>query len=252
MTMTLMGQLQKSLLPGRILAVQVGYTRTAVLAETQEGIRCGLAATLSNPEFHHSDRPSVRQAGHLLEMDPAELAALSESDSFTEVAIGLATINALLPRDPGWWVDMRAEDYLIQHGAGKNVALIGHFPFIERLKPSLNQLWVLELNPREGDLPAQMAPEILPQADFLAVTATTLINGTFDGLVSLCRPDAAVMMIGPSTPLSPILYDYGIHILSGTIVEDPQRTITGVSQGISMHQLRRTGCIRLVTMKKSG
>jgi uncharacterized protein (DUF4213/DUF364 family) len=145
---------------------------------------------------------------------------------------------------------MKAEDYLMQHGAGKNVALIGHFPFIERLKPALNQLWVLELNPREGDLPAQMAAEILPQADFLAVTATTLINGTFDGLVSLCRPETVVMMIGPSTPLSPILYDYGIHLLSGTIVEDPRLTVTGVSQGISMHQLRKTGRIRMVTMKK--
>jgi len=27
-------------------------------------------------------------------------------------------------------------------------------------------------------------------------------------------------------------------------------TITGISQGISMHQLRKTGCIRMVTMKK--
>jgi uncharacterized protein (DUF4213/DUF364 family) len=248
--MTLAGRLQQVILPGRILAVQVGFSRTAVLAETEDGIRCGLAATLSNPEFIHAVQPAVRQAGHLHEMDYRELAALSESPSFTEVSIGLATINALLPRTPDQWVDLKAEDFLIQNGPGKNVALIGHFPFIQHLEPFVDHLWVLELNPRDGDLPAQAAPDILPQADFVAITATTLINKTFDGLISLCRPDATVVMIGPSTPLSPVLYDFGIHILSGTIVEDPQSTMVGNGQGISLHQLRQAGRVRFVTMKK--
>jgi uncharacterized protein len=248
--MTLAERLQQAILPGRILAVQVGYSRTAVLAETEDGIRCGLAATLSNPDFMHRDKPAVRQAGHLHEMDYRELAALSESQSFTEVAIGLATINALLPRYPEQWVELKAEDYLIQHGAGKNVAVIGHFPFIQHLQPYLNHLWVLELNPRDGDLPASMAPEIIPQADFVAITATTLINKTFDGLIALCRPDATVIMLGPSTPLSPVLYDFGVHLLSGTIVEDHQATLLGIGQGISLHQLKQAGCVRYVTMNK--
>lgn len=250
--MTLAGQLQKAILPGRILDIRVGYSRTAVLAETDEGMRCGLAATLSNPEMMHHVRPAVLKAGHLLEMDYRELAALSESPSFTEVAIGMAAINALLPQTPEKWAELKAEDYLIQNGAGKNVALIGHFPFLERLRANVKQLWVLELHPREGDLPAQAAPEIIPQADFVAVTATTLINQTFDGLIALCRPDAVVVLIGPSTPLSPVLYKYGVHILSGTVVTDLQAAMLGISQGISMHQLRQAGCVRFVTMQKEG
>jgi uncharacterized protein (DUF4213/DUF364 family) len=250
--MTLTSRLQQAILPGRILAVQVGYSRIAVLAETEDGVRCGLAATLSNKDFDHYNQPAVRQAGHLHELDYRELAALSESPSFTEVAIGIATINALLPRTPERWVELKAEDYLIQNSAGKNVALIGHFPFIQRLEPAVNHLWVLELNPRDGDLPAQAAPDIIPQADFVAITATTLINRTFDGIIALCRPDAVVVMIGPSTPLSPVLYDFGIDILSGTIVDDPQSTLLGISQGISLHQLRQAGYVRLVTMYKKG
>jgi uncharacterized protein (DUF4213/DUF364 family) len=54
--------------------------------------------------------------------------------------------------------------------------MIGHFPFINRLKPIVKNLWVLELNPREEDLPAQVAPEIVPRADFIAITGTTLIK----------------------------------------------------------------------------
>ena len=71
-----------TLLPGKILAVQVGLSRTAVMAETEDGIRCGLAATLTNPNFDHRARPSVINAGHLHEMDPLNLAALVDSDSF--------------------------------------------------------------------------------------------------------------------------------------------------------------------------
>ncbi len=248
--MNITRSLREAIVPGRILAVQVGLSRTAVLAETEDGIRCGLAATLVNPEWEHPHQPAVHHAGHLHEMDYTELAALVESTSYTETSIGLATINALLPRNPGLWTDLNAEDFLIQNCAGKNVAIIGHFPFINRLRPRVKNLWILELNPREGDLPAQAAPEIVPQADFVAITGTTLINKTFDGLISLCRPTATVVMLGPSTPLSPILYDFGIGIVSGTIANDPQATLLGVGQGISLQQLRQTGCVRLVTMER--
>lgn len=250
--MTLASRLQQAILPGRILSVQVGYSKTAVLAETEDGIRCGLAATLSNPELMHHSQPAVRQAGHLHEMDYTELAALIESSSFTEMSIGLATINALLPRTPERWEALKAVDYLIQNHAGKNVAMIGHFPFIPSLEPHVNHLWVLELNPREGDLPAQAAPDILPQADVVAMTATTLINKTFDDMMALCRPDVTIIMIGASTPLSPVLYEFGVQILCGAIVTDPQATVFGISQGISTHQLRQAGYVRQVTMRKEG
>jgi len=242
--------LVQTLLPGKILAVQVGFSRTAVLAETDEGIRCGVAATSLNSEFEHRCQPAVHNAGHLHEIHYTELAGLVESPSFTEVSIGLATINALLPRDPGQWVDLNAEDYLAQYGRDKNVAIVGHFPFVKRLKSWVNNLWVLELRPRDDDLPAQAAPEVIPLADLVAITATTLINRTFQDLVDLCRPDAQVLLVGPSTPLSPVLYEHGIDILSGAIVTDPEAAITGIGQGISLHQLRRAGNVRLVTMAK--
>lgn len=241
-----------TLLPGKILAVQVGLSRTAVLAETDSGVVCGLAATLSNPELDHRRRPSVLNAGHLHEMDFRELAELVDSDSHTEVSVGLAAINALLPRSPDTWMDLNAEKYLLENSAGKNVAMIGHFPVADELRARAGNLWVLELNPREGDLPANMAAEMLPRADIIALTGTTLINKTFDGLISLRRPDAAVIMLGPSTPLSPVLFDAGVDILSGTVVVDPHAALLGVGQGIALHQLCREGWVRLVTVKKEG
>lgn len=248
--MTIYDRLIQSILPGKIIAVQVGLSRTAVIAETDNGIRCGLAATLSNSDLDHRMETPVRNAGQLNQMQPVELAGLIESHSFTEVAIGLATINTLLPQNPEQWVDLNAEDYLVNYGANKNVAVVGHFPFVNRLRTITQNLWVLELKPREGDLPAQAAPEIIPQADLVAITATTLINKTFQGLIELCRSDARVILVGPSTPLSPVMFDYGIDILSGTIVTDPQAALIGIGQGICFHQLRQRNIVRLVTMQK--
>jgi len=248
--MNLNEELLQTILPGKILAVQVGLSRTAVLAETEDGIRCGLAATVSTPKLDHHRQPAVSKAGHLHEMSSQELAGLIDSPSFTEAAIGYAAVNALLPRDWSQWTELKAEDHLFEHGAGKNVAIVGHFPFVDQLRPLVKNLWVLELEPKDGDLPADAAPEIIPQAEIVAITAMTLINKTFDDLIKLRKPNAEVTLLGPSTPLSPVLYRHGVDVISGTIVTDPQAVITGIGQGISFRQLRQGGFVRLVTMKK--
>jgi uncharacterized protein len=242
----------KTLIPGKILSVQVGFSRTAILADTDDGIRCGLAATLSNKEFKQHRQPAVCNAGRLHEMHYTDLANLINSQSYTETAIGLATINALLPRNPDQWLDLNAEELLLHASVNKNVAVIGHFPFVERLRPIAKNCWVLELNPQDGDLPACHAPQIIPKADVVAITATTLINKTFQGLMSLCKADATVVLIGPSTPLSPVLFDFGIDVISGTIVVDPKAALMGIGQGITIHQLHQAGIVRLVTLMKDG
>jgi hypothetical protein len=75
------------------------------------------------------------------------------------------------------------------------------------------------------------------------------MNRTFDELIALCRPDALVLMLGPSTPLSPVLFDYGVHILSGSLVEDIDAVLRAVSEAANFRQVRRYG-VRLVTMRK--
>ena len=244
-------RLIEELVPGEILEVQVGLSRTAVLARTAEGIQCGLAATLKDSEMDHHARPSVVRAGHLQELNYLDLAALMQSDSQTEVSVGLAAVNALLPKYPKHWMELNAEKYLLQSSAGKNVAMIGHFPFVQALRRVAKTVWVLELRPREGDLPANTAPEIIPQADVIVITATTLINKTFDGLMELRRNDAEVILLGPSTPLSPVLYDYGVDILSGTWVVKPEETMRYIGQGASLRQLQEAGCVQLIMTKRN-
>lgn len=242
-------KLLESIQPGKILQVQVGMSRTAVVAETAAGITCGLAATFNNPHEDHRVRPSVANAGRLLEMSSNDLAALINSASLTEVTIGLATINALLPCVVHFCKQTNGHDNLLEHGRNRNIAMIGHFPFTDLLRSSAKNLWVLELNPKDGDIPADQAPEYLPKADILAITATTIINKTFDSLISYCRPESTVIMLGPSTPLSPVLFQLGISALSGTRVLDVAGTITGIAQGSSIHQLKERGMVEYITAR---
>jgi uncharacterized protein (DUF4213/DUF364 family) len=229
--------------------VRVGAFWTAVVVEKPGGdVCCGLASTFSRNKAHHHGTPLVRGAGGLLEQSALGLASLACSDSQMERSIGLAAVNALLPRDERAWVELNAEHVIREGGAGKNVVIVGHFPFVGRLRPHLGRLSVLELSPvGPDDLPADRAQDVIPGADVVAITSTTLINDTFDGLISLCRSDALVLMLGPTTPLSPVLFDYGADVISGTLVEDIDLVLRGVSQGATFRQICGK---RLVTMRR--
>jgi uncharacterized protein (DUF4213/DUF364 family) len=67
-------------------------------------------------------------------------------------------------------------------------------------------------------------------------------------VIGLRKPGAKVLLLGPSTPLSPILFDYGISVLSGSVVEDPETVLRLIGQGASFRQIRSQG-VRLVTVE---
>ena len=246
--MSMIDRLLVTLPEGLVQDVRVGAFWTAVVIEVEGRRRCGLASTLRGEEYHHGGGPAVEDAGRLAERSARDLAGLARSESLIEAAIGVAAINALLAPCPERWVDINAEEIIARHGIGKNVALVGHFPFIPRLREVVGNLWVLEQQPGPGDLPSEAAPDVIPQADMVAITGTALINHTLEGLLTLCRPGALVLVLGPSTPLSPALFDYGVHVLSGSVVEDTEAVLQAVSQGANFRQVHRQG-VRLVTMQ---
>jgi hypothetical protein len=108
------------------------------------------------------------------------------------------------------------------------------------------RLWVLEQRPQEGDLPAEAAEEVLPQADVVGLTGTSFINHTVDRLLDLSKK-AFVVMIGPTSPLSPVLFDSGVDVIAGVKVVEPEKTIRTISEGAIFSQIAG---IKLVTMAK--
>ncbi len=228
--------------------VRIGAYWTAVVVEKGDRMQGGLASTLRGEAHHHEKRPPVREAGRLLELSTLDLAALARSDSPVEASVGMAAINALLEVDETACTALNAREVIIEHGAGKRVVIVGHFPFIPRVRQAVEKLWVLEQRPRGDDLPAERAPEVIPQGDVVAITGTALINHTFEDLVALCRPAAYVLVLGGSTPLSPILFNYGVDVIAGTRVIDVVAVSQAVSQGATFRQIPGK---RLLTMQRT-
>lgn len=212
--------------------------------------RCGLATTLKS-EHHHHGKPDVPLAGSLESMNGHHLADLAHSENPTLVSVGMAAINALLPQHPERWVEQNAEQVIAAQGAGKSVALIGHFPFADRLRAHVGELSVLELNPRPGDLPVSEAGRIIPGAQVVAITGMTLLNRTLEGMLKLCAPDAFVILLGPSVPLDDSVFDWGIDALCGSVVTEIEDVLAAVRQGADFRQVHRAG-VRLVTIRKNG
>lgn len=221
--------------------IRQGVFHTAVVTR-----RCGLAATLPRDALQQTP-PLVAEPGHLLEKTAGELAALAQSPSLLEAAMGMAAINSLLDVDEAACVERNAAAVILEHGAGNNVAVIGHFPFLPKVRERAAQLWVLENNPKEGDLGAHEAATYLPRADVVAITGTALTNHTFDDLMPLCRADAFVLLLGDSVPLTPLLFDYGVDALCGTVVADTGEVLRCVSQGANYRQIE--GLRKLTLLK---
>lgn len=248
--MELIKDLLTNLQDGDVIEVRIGLHWTAVVTEVEGKLRCGLSSTLEGPH-EHGGAPQVPQAGLLETFTGRELASLAhEKDQPTLASVGIAALNTLLPM-PESYAEVNAEHVLTNYGADKQVAIIGRFPFIPRLRKRVAELIVLERDPHEGDLPAEAASQVLPHSEVVAITGMALVNHTLEDLLRLCAPEALVMVLGPSTPLSPVLFDYGVDMLSGSIVTEIDPVMRAVSQGANFRQIHRAG-IRLVTMKRPG
>jgi uncharacterized protein (DUF4213/DUF364 family) len=191
----------------------------------------GLASLVSHiaPKIGTIDQTAATgktQSAHELAatlLDPA-------TTNTDKASLAMAAINSLLP-PPGKESDLPGQDLLLRIGKGKKVAVIGHFPFVTALRKVCDTCWVLEKRPQPGDVEASEAPNILPQADVVALTGTTLLNGTLADLLNLCRADATVVMVGPTTPYAPSLFTCGIDILAGCDVVDPNQALDGIRGG---------------------
>lgn len=246
--MSLWADLLGTLQDGEVLRVCIGLHWTAVVVDIEGRRQCGLASTLSKGHDHHGE-PDVPEAGHLEELPALALAAFASSIQSSLVSVGIAAINALMPRQPNAWVDQNAEELIASHGSGKRVALVGHFPFVPQLRARVGELIVLEKHPKAGDISASAALDVIPTADVVAITGMTLLNHTFEDILALCKSQAQVIVLGPSTPLSPVLFDYGVMWLCGSVVTDIDPVLRAVGQGANFRQVHQAG-VRLVCMSK--
>lgn len=183
--------------------------------------QAGLATAITNDK--------ADQLASLVNLKIKDILPWLNQKNTLEASIALAALNSLF--SPTNCIYKKAQDILLEKGKGKSVAVIGHFPFVEKFRSLFKNFWVLELSPKPKDLPASKAKEILPQADLVAITATTLLNGTLAELLNLIPKHALKIMLGPSTPLANSLFNFGFNYLGGAKVKDFNKAKEGVLAG---------------------
>lgn len=204
---------------------------------------CGLASTFHEEHPYHR---AVKGVGNLRRKSALELAEYAKLDNPLEASIGMAAINSLIDIDEAKCVEENAFDILAREGWDKNIAVVGHFPWLSELRNIAKKLWVIEQKPQEGELPAEAAEEILAQADVVGITGSSFINHTIGKLLELGK-GSFIVMIGPTSPLSPVLFDYGVSVLAGVKVIEPEKTIRSISEGAIFSQVQG---VRLITMAR--
>jgi uncharacterized protein (DUF4213/DUF364 family) len=183
-------------------AIAVGRRYAAV----QAGARVGVARS-----FLEEGEAPARLGG----LAGSKVCRLSLSRNRTEAAVGVASLNAQLPVPARF--DRGNVFDLIRETAPRfeRIGVVGMFPFVKHLG---GHVTVFEEREAQGCLPASEAPSYLPSCDLVVITGSAFVNGTLEGLLALSG--GYTLVIGPSTPLSPILFHHGADLLAGAFGGD--------------------------------
>lgn len=222
------------------VALTQGTHLVGVTAQADGGNpgRMGLASRLPASQTPGGADQAGASELHVLPTSLKELASLllyGDLDT-SEPSFGLAAVNALLPPPPEA-LNAKAQDILAEHGAGKRLAMVGHFPFVDSMDESVfAEVNVLEFNPKPGDLPASKAEDVLPRAEVAFISGTTITNRTLPSILRMLPRQCFTMLVGPSTPFAPELFAMGVDALAGAVVTDPNAAAEGIVAG---HMFRR-------------
>lgn len=167
-----------------------------------------------------------------------ELSTWVKSWDAHQACVGLAAINAAINPSadtagvvlgPG---NLAVFEHFLPQLAGKNVVVIGRYPQIERYAEHLD-LHIIERQPTGTDYPDAACEFLLPRADWVFLTASSLINKTFPRLAELAQHATTVLM-GPTTPWLPALAQFGIDYLAGVDIVQPTALWQTAAEGGGM------------------
>lgn len=164
-----------------------------------------------------------------------KLAELSNSWDPAEMALGIAAINAHYNRADG---DLRSGNGVKALPANNGrVVVIGAFPGLSDILPHSA---VIEADPRPGEFPTVAMDTLLPGCGGAVVNSSSLINRSLPRILRLAD-NAPVALIGPCTPLTARLREYGISVLGGLVVHDPLGLAAAIRAGALPREFGRFG-----------
>lgn len=212
-----------------VAAVTIGLGYSAVETTTGD---LGLSYTMAGGSVRCARLREYRDFDGARALDLLECV---RSDDTLERSLGIALVNALnqrrastMPQDaaPGgaFMTDLGI-------GPGVRVAMVGFFPpVVARLKTAGVEVDVLDCDLEMGD-EARFLRDIAVWPDVLIVTATTILNASFELFMDHVGPGVRVIVLGPTTPMVPEAFDaFPIAMLGGMVALNNERVVSAVRQ----------------------
>lgn len=216
--------------------VVLGLGYTCVLTERGH---VGLCQTLLGELNIHCCKVS-NKAGSLAGSKMKDLIELSRSWDLGERIVGVASINALsapyIAESEGVrllkgnlidYLDLRKGDLVVMAGNMR--------PFKGPIKERGCKLIILERSTHlmdEETFPDLIAEDVVPKADVLIISGTSLANGTIDRLLKLAKRAREVALTGPSASAYPkVLFENGITVIGCVRAREPTMVVKVVSEG---------------------
>lgn len=179
-------------------------------------------------------------SGTLVDRSLSKLSLWIRSWDHYQATVGMAVINAAInttsdlpakaePISLPSSSNLAVFEHFLPLIRGQKVAVIGRYPGLSRYEQEVS-MTVIERQPKSQDLPDPAAEYILPEADWVFLTATSIPNKTFPRLVELAR-NAKLVLMGPTVPWLPDLADMGIDYLAGVAVTNPSALRQTVAEG---------------------
>ena len=220
---------------GVVRQIALGLSWSLASVEMEDGaIATGLC-------FSPTETPrNLPWPGTLKDRLSAELVPWLLRWNACEAVVGAAVINAVVNHaspllDRAQPLHCRGAPHLavFEHFkdqlVGKRVAIIGRYPGLDRYQDQFD-FHCIERRPGMKDLPDTAANWVLPESDWVFITASSIANKTLPHLLTLSR-NAQVVLMGPSMPWWPQWADFGVNYLAGVRVVNPDRLLQILLEG---------------------
>jgi len=166
----------------------------------------------------------------LYSFDPAEacvaLAALNSSVNTRENACA-ARAESL--ESVGGPAHLRVFSHFAKQLHGANVVVVGRYPGLERVFSDLPYTCI-ERRASPDTLPDPASEYVLPEADYVFVTASAIANKSLPRLLELSQ-EACVVLMGPSLPWLADWADFGVDYLAGIVMRDASQAFQIAAEG---------------------
>jgi uncharacterized protein len=181
-------------------------------------------------------------------------------------ALSIAVLNALSEtcweKTPpkGYSLELNADplDNLIIPDDAAVVVIGALVPYIRMLRKRGQPFTILEKDPRVLKpeempfyVPPEKANEKISEADWLIITGTTLINNTLDDILSHCKPDAQIIVVGPTASMLPeAFFSRGVKLIGGIKVTQPDKLLDVLVEAGSGYHFYAKSAERIVIKKQ--